>query len=141
LSFPLFLLDQVQFYLYVSWWRLLRTWWRLLRTWWRLLRTWWRLLRTWWRLFQKRVMRTKFDIYVIITYISVFIFSLFYCLVFSEPLQFFLFYFTAYLFVCTNSSKQERIFYIFFIFVSHKQKHIFSSVSVVVRSCFLLIHI
>jgi hypothetical protein len=36
------------------------------RTWWRLLRTWWRLLRTWWRLFQKRVVHTIFDIYVII---------------------------------------------------------------------------
>ena len=47
-----------------------RTWWRLLRTWWRLLRTWWRLLRTWWRLFRKRVVRTRFDIYVFIEYNS-----------------------------------------------------------------------
>jgi hypothetical protein len=48
------------------------------RTWWRLFqlfdfeRTWWRLFqlfdfeRTWWRLFQKRVVHTKFDIYVFI---------------------------------------------------------------------------
>ena len=45
-------------------------------TWWRLFKyfvfecTWWRLFKyfvfecTWWRLFQKRVMHTKFDIYV-----------------------------------------------------------------------------
>ena len=29
-------------------------------------RTWWRLLSTWWRLFQKRIVCTKFDIYVFI---------------------------------------------------------------------------
>jgi hypothetical protein len=59
-----------------------RTWWRLLSVpdegYWAYLmkvieRTWWRLLSvTWWRLFQKRVVRTKFDIYVFIKTIYTF---------------------------------------------------------------------